>query len=501
MHLYDMRVIISTILLLVWVSSAWGQERCHITADRAHYRAGEHLYFSVTALDDAGISDQSAIAYVGLYAAEGLAASAKAELIEGRGGGEMELPANLATGNYLLVAWSRAGLRYDNAPVISVYNPASTRRTGEVLVSDELPAQRAETARTSVERSYEEPVTLCVSLARDKGLPEYGSVTGGLLAGTPEAEPEGEVVTVRIAGNENYEELEAFIAVPGSDQFYPATIGPGGVVRFQTENLRGHQDVAFVIGKDDQVGQYTIDVESPFPAAIDATIPPLQLAPAMRGTLSSLGNAAIDTLPDRFPARKPASLYGDRETHFSYILNDYNRFPTMRETLIEFVSDIRARQLNGKTDLRVRYREDVGGNFHFDKGRSLTLLDGVPVFQQHLLYEYDPSLVERIDVYRGIYFLGNNYFSGIANFVTFGRNLPGFTFGGDVKILEFDGVSPVRAYSGGHETLYWNPLLRLEAGQPLRIALPETAAGSYILTIEGYTASGRPVRETIHLAR
>ena len=498
-----MRRWIAFVILLGCAVTAWGQERCHIAADRSHYRAGETVHYAVTALDEGGISDQSSIAYVGLYAAEGLAASAKAELIEGRGGGELALPATLPTGNYLLLAWTKAGMCYDNARILSIYNPSTTRRSGAVTIAETLPEVPL-TPAVGAEYTLrlDEAATVSVSLVRDNGLPEPSALeNGGTVPGSPEVETFGEIVTLQIAGDQDYAGLEAFIAVPGSDQFYPATIEKDGTARFQTENLRGHQDVAFVIGKDEAVGNYTLTLQSPFPAAIGAEIPALTLAPAMRPSLATLGDTSLDTLDVTFPAHKSASLYGDIETHFSYILDDYNRFQTMRETLVEFVSDIRARRENGKTELRVRYREDVGGNFHFDKGRSLTLLDGVPVFQQQLLYDYDPALVERIDVYRGIYFLGNNYFSGIANFVTFGRDLPGFTFGGDVKILEFDGVSPVRAYSGGHETRYWHPMVPLEAGEPLHVVLPDAATGDFILTIEGFTASGQAIRVRARLSR
>ena len=150
---------------------------------------------------------------------------------------------------------------------------------------------------------------------------------------------------------------------------------------------------------------------------------------------------------------------------------------------------------------QVRFREDVNAPFKFDRGRSLTMLDGVPIFKQQLIYDYDPSLVERIDVYRNVFFLGANYFRGIANFVTFKKDLPGFTFGGDIKILGFDGISTPRAYGGGHETLYWNPIVSLDAGQRLDISLPESAYGSYILTIEGFTLSGKHIREVFHLSK
>lgn len=490
-------------LLLSGCLCASAQESCYITADRAHYRAGERLFCAVTArADDGSISASSGIAYVGLYSPEGLAASGKVELIDGRGGGEIVLPKSLATGNYLLLAWTCAGGRCGKTSVISIYNPHTTARVGEVIVSETIPSpDQAAPSRRSATIQLDERATVSVSLVRDCGLPRHTPVEGVRMAEPGSPEPDGEIISVRIGGTENYQGLEAFLAVPGSDQLYPAPIEKDGLVRFHTENIRGHKDVAFVIGKDDVVGNYTLSLLPPFPERVDRPVPSLTLTPSMKEAIATLGNVHLDTLDIRFPERKPASLYADPATRYDYILDDYTRFPTMRETLIEFVYDIRARKEDGKIRLSVHYREDVNGYYRFDKDRALVMLDGVPIFNHQLIYDYDPALVERIDVYRGVYFMGNNYFRGLANFVTFEKTLPGFRFGDDVKILELDGVSPVHAYAGGHETLYWNPLLTLEAGQPLEITPPAGAEGRFILTIDGFTDSGKPVHEQFFLSK
>ena len=490
--------------LFLSASIAFGQERCHIVTDRFHYIAGERLFCSVTALSESGsgISEQSGVAYAALYSAEGLAASSRIELIDGRGGGEMTLPKTLPTGNYLLAAWTKASGLCDRIRVISVYNPATTARTGDVVIEEEYaPAQAEARKHSSAEISLDENAHLSVALVRDCGLPQYEALPGGRIAAAGLDEPEGEIISVRISGNENYEGLEAFLAVPGSNQLYPAPIEKNGTVRFHTENIHGNQDVAFVIGKNDEVGKYTLSLVQPFPEAIGLEIPAMRLSLSMKPLIAELGNSVVETLDIVFPERKPSSLYADKSTSFSYILDDYTRFPTMRETITEFVSDIRARRDNGEVDLRVRYIEDMNGYSRYDKKRSLIMLDGVPIFKQQLIYEYDPTLVERIDIYRGIYVMGNNYFRGMANFVTFEKTLPAFSFGDDVKILEIDGVSPVHAYSGGHETLYWNPLVELETGQKLEISLPETAEGRYILTVEGFTDSGKAVCEKFLLSK
>ena len=137
------------------------------------------------------------------------------------------------------------------------------------------------------------------------------------------------------------------------------------------------------------------------------------------------------------------------------------------------------------------------------------LLDGVPVFDHAKMMAYDPLLIESVNVYPQTSFVGSRIFKGIVNFVTYKRNLPGFTFDGSTRVVDWQGVSWPQASTGARlaagdtypdyrQTLYWHPLLQIGAGQTLTIpiCLPDYK-GSFVVEAEGLTASGAPVAARI----
>ena len=127
-------------------------------------------------------------------------------------------------------------------------------------------------------------------------------------------------------------------------------------------------------------------------------------------------------------------------------------------------------------------------------------MDGVPVFNHSLVYNLDPALVKRVDVYPFYCTFGQAMYSGVANFVTFKGDLGGIRFGDNVRILDYEGVAtPVafvpsesHRYPGERETLLWQPLVELSAGQELVLPLLKADEG-LVLVVEGLTAEGKPV--------
>ena len=156
--------------------------------------------------------------------------------------------------------------------------------------------------------------------------------------------------------------------------------------------------------------------------------------------------------------------------------------------------------------------EDGSPDPRFYSRSSLVLLDGVPVFDQSRIYTYDPALVEDIDIYPYVYYVGKREFGGIVNFVTYKRNLPGMRFSSNVRVVGYQGVLYPTAYTcasvaGGstypdyRRTAYWHPLVDLKAGvsRQLRCLLPGYP-GTFTVTVEGLTDGGAPIRRTARIS-
>ena len=214
-----------------------------------------------------------------------------------------------------------------------------------------------------------------------------------------------------------------------------------------------------------------------------------------------------DTLYEFLPVRGDGLF--DEQSCIRYVLDDYTRFHSLEEDFIEFMTELRARKgPDGKTRIQVRLNEDAAGA-GFSEEPALVLLDGVPVFDHAKMMAYDPLLIESVSVYPQTCFVGSRIFKGIVNFVTYKRNLPGFTFDGSTRVVDWQGVSWPQAYTGRRlaagdtypdyrQTIYWHPLLEIGAGETVKIpcVLPDYR-GSFVVVAEGLSATGEPVTARI----
>lgn len=532
-------------------------ERTYIATDRDVYLAGETVWCSAFCVDagTGGLSSLSSTVFLELHSARGKALEAKVALAEGRGGGNFELPRNLPTGNYRLIAYTalnrgERGYQYDGlcSKTISVYNIFSRERVEagvkvvETLpVAPDAPAEAGELtlllpaafkAGEGFSFQIESPAeaTLCVSVSHADALPRNENPTIGnfLSALSSVVRPdyseqilpdyEGEVIRGRIVGfnPESRESLAgkyAFLSAPGNQSdIYASRIDSAGNLIFFTGNIFGQKEqITEIEGIDPNLNCH-VELESPFTAT--GVTPPLPL-PLCASVAEALSVRAAtmqierrfktDTLLEYLP-RRDNVLFEDNVGH-RYHLDDYTRFPLVKELFIEFILEVTVRERAGEQTIHVSIREGES-NTNFSRQPALVLLDGVPVFDHGKILDYDPLLVENIDVYPYVYFISGRQFDGVVNLETYKHTLPAMQFGSNVRVVNFQGVSFPAAYrreaSSGdsaptypdyRQTAYWHPLVHIPAGGRVVLEglLPDYP-GDFILTVEGLTSDGRPVR-------
>ena len=522
-------------------------ERTYISTDRPYYAAGDRVYVSAFCLTpEKEFSSFSAITYLELYSSDGHSVNGKVALQQGRGAGYLDLPSDLPTGNYRLIAYTavnhnESGYDYSaHSKIISIYNTSSSSRVGGgVTVSSGKPESNVsspESGLLSVSMGENEEGSLMiflesgtnasvsVSVFHDEDLPEYdkssiGTMTGSYTLPTgfsDNAVPEydGEIIKVKIEPSGPISELigkDIFIATPGStSDIYAAQCDEDGTASFFTTDIFGKKDMAIEIKEYDK--PFSFSIESPFKGkGSKEGIPSLEISAENEKGISRLGEAMqvasmfdADTLYEYLPTR---ALPFTGKDNISYILDDYTRFETLREVFIEYLFDINAKRDRSKgVTLSVSCNDSYGRNSYFPDGESLILLDGVPVFDHNLVYGYDPALLRRIDVYPYVYFLGGKVYEGMANFVTFEGNMPSFDFGPEVRIADFQGAGyPIRITGENfpedspnlRETIYWNPLMELDKDNStgIKVNLP-AYTGKFRIVVEGIDSEGNPIRKT-----
>ena len=531
-------------------------ERSYVATDRSVYVAGDRVWCSAFCLDAGGghLSSVSSLLYLELHGDGGFVLGAKVALDGGRGAGSFILPATLPTGNYKLIAYTaqnraEEGYRYDNgtARILSVFNPFTKERNGVARLSDEeyasleasataasadgieifLPEEgfAAQIARLALKASVN--ATVAVSVYRDGTFAPVGGAAISDFVKTASKvgevrfsddvlpEYEGEIIHGRIVGTDPARLAEwggktAFISSPGGyGDIYSARVGDDAQVRFFTGNIYGTRELVCDFMDADTTLAGHIELASPFVMPSVGAAAPLAINAAMASDVEDMAASVqierhfhADTLFDYLPLRDNL-LFG--ENYIDYRLDDYTRFPLMKEVFVEFLREIRP--LRGGKEFQMLIYEDRGATT-LSKGPVLVLIDGVPVFDHSKIYNYDPLLVEYIRIFNAPHRIGNVVFDGVADFVTYKRNLPAMKFGPNARVVQYQGVSLPAAFTGRQlpdkaaypdfrRTAYWHPIVNLRAGESegIEVRLPELP-GRYRVVVEGLDENSRPVYAT-----
>ena len=548
-----MKKTIGTLLVLLFagiLAHAAPVERIYVSTDRNVYLAGDAVWCSLTCLDGNGrFSNESAVSYLELVSLDGTVCTAKIALLEGRGAGSFRIPVSTPTGTYRLVAYTAVNAVEDGAPwlagsrLLTVFNSTSSARISDgVEILDEADYEARKPAETPSEGSLElstrvrlprnasAVVTLhnagtaaSVSLSVhhvDGLLPAARENTpGSFLRAIPrsvvtgrEVSPEvdGEVVSARIRGTivkDQDDVSTATLSTAGSPtDLYMGRSEGDDLIRFYTSNIYGDREIVCEVSQLDRKEGF-IDFESPFIRPSAGNLPKLLLSPAQRTDLTARKAALraektlrIDTLTTFMTHREDLLL--SSVAHHRYHLDDYTRFPSVREIVVEILPEVQLRREKGRNVMTLTVSDAL--NKRYDRTDNiLVMMDGVVVSDLDLLLNFDAMLIEDIDIYDEAFLCGKMPFRGLVNFITKKNYVTALHFPANVRVVDFQGVAYPVAYGGAvppgegqdlRQLLYWHPLLELEAESDYRLEIHTPGyAGNFKVVAEGFTKDGKPI--------
>ncbi|MBR0053652.1 MAG: hypothetical protein IJP73_07090 [Bacteroidales bacterium] len=546
-----------TTVLLAWTGillSAAPVERVYVSTDRPVYLAGDAVWCSLSILDRNGrFSNESAVAYLELVSTDGTACTAKIGLLEGRGAGSFRIPVTTPTGTYRLVAYTAVNAAEEGTPwmagsrILTVFNTTSAARVaGGVELVDEADYEKQETAGTAPEGALElsmrvrlpknapavlnlhnagsaASVSLSVYHEDDLAAAPQENTPGSFLEAIPdtarlsrEASPEkdGEVITARLRGT----------LIHGPDDLSFATLSSAGSpsdvyigrtdgddrIRFYTSNIYGNREIVCEVSQLDRKEGY-IDFESPFLRPDAGKLPRLRLSPAQRTDLMARKTALrrektlrTDTLTSFMAHREDLLLASVAPRR--YHLDEYTRFPSVREIIVEIIPELTLRSVGGEPMLFLTYGDALGRRF--DRTNNiLVMMDGVVLSDLGLLLDFDAMLLEDIDIYNQAVIVGKTPVNGIVNFITKKNYVTALRFPANVRVVDFQGVAYPVAYHGAvpagegqdlRELLYWDPVLKMEQGSDRRLEIHTPGySGRFKAVAEGFTEDGKPVYQEL----
>ena len=546
---------ISTLLLALagMLAQAAPVERIYVSTDRDVYLAGDAVWCSLSCLDENGrFSDESAVSYVELVSQEGTACTAKIGLLGGRGAGSFRIPATAPTGTYRLIAYTAVNKAEEGTPwlagsrLLTIFNSTSRARVAdgveivpearyEALRPAPLAAEGALEISTRVRVRKGAPAVLnlhnggenaSISLSvyhEDDLLPaDNRNTPGNFLRNLPvytglkravSVEHDGEVITARLRGTilKGEEDLAfATLSAAGSPtDLYLGQSEGDDRLRFFTSNIYGDREIVCEVFQLDRKEGY-IDFESPFLYPELDPLPKLRLSPSLRSDLTARKAALraekalrLDTLTTFMAHREDLLLSSIAPKR--YHLDDYTRFPSFREIIVEIIPELHLRTENGKPSLLLTYSDALRRQFDVTDD-ILVMMDGVVLTDLNLLLDFDAMLIEDIDIYDEPFLCGKTPFFGLVNVITKKNYVTALHFPANVRVLDFQGVAYPVAYNGAvpkgegqdlRQLLYWHPLLQVDAASDYRIEFTTPGyAGRFKVVAEGFTEDGKPVYQT-----
>ncbi|MGB5818172.1 MAG: hypothetical protein WBG90_01715 [Saonia sp.] len=242
-----------------------------------------------------------------------------------------------------------------------------------------------------------------------------------------------------------------------------------------------------------------------------------KLLPSMKDMIlersfhNQIENAFFSVKPDTVKTIK-TDLPFYRNNPLVYDLDDYTRFSTLKETVVEIIKHVWiSKDELGNSIFQVR------GNppYYESPYPPLVLIDGILVRDQHNLMDYNAKKIKRILLGRDRYIMGKKIHHGVIDIETIRTDYNIAANGMSIKEVELFRPVPKKKYFRQAYTdstyaktvripdfryqLLWLPDLKLEARKKEIVFYTSDVKGNFEIYLEGFTASGEPtsIREVI----
>jgi len=237
------------------------------------------------------------------------------------------------------------------------------------------------------------------------------------------------------------------------------------------------------------------------------------LSPEMKNLIversinSQIQNAYFNVIPDSINVNKKLNTSFYKTVGEDYYLDEYTRFPTLRETATEILENVWTKKdKNGKYVFIVRGREF--DPYYGTELLPLVIVDGVYIQNHEDATEYDARKVESIGVYREEYYYDSKVFKGIVFIKTFQGDFHKTLNSDYIKNIKLFNPTMKKYYKQEYtesskektrripdyrQQLLWIPEFHLNENQATIDFFTSDYKGDYEISLEGFTSRGKPI--------
>ncbi len=521
-----------------------GTESLVVKTNTSVVLTGETLYYQLYCLNKTTVfSDISEIAYLEVIndRKESVFKN-KISLKNGIGSGDYFIPTTLTTGNYKLIAYTNWMLNNSQNNFFekdfTIINPFeehinmiidSTSKKVDVYKNEtENTAENNLLSLNKEKYSKREKAKLVLPKTLDRGnyflnirkidfLSTYSNnetINSDINLKqniTVLPETRGEIITGYIAPKGANSDLNAKIVTLSI---------PGKNFIFKTTKTNSNGKFTFLIDKQTSTSDCYVQLSEPdkenYTIAIDKTPSP-DLSNLIFSNKTSITRKNLKAIQERslatqvenvYFSQKKDSLVEDINTDFffqptekKYNLDDFERFRTFKETIIEIVTELNFKDYNQVPSL---YLRDSKYNITQSPEPCLILVDGLQIQDINALLNYNAYQIESISVVDRPYCYGPKIFNGIVSIIT--KNKDFATIYSDKNILKTTILRPESAkayFEPKYETsntlsripdyrhqLLWKPNIALESNEIIIPFYTSDISGDYEIMLEGLTETG-----------
>ncbi|PVW13873.1 hypothetical protein [Marixanthomonas spongiae] len=325
----------------------------------------------------------------------------------------------------------------------------------------------------------------------------------------------GELLTGKITAiseNQNLEKQKVALSIPGDNFIFKiSNVDTEGNFYFNIDRPYSNNTIALQVLNDFD-NTFEIDVNKQVPISFEKLdfahfyiIPQMKKLIVDRSVYNQIENAYYSVKPDTVKTIPPhTSIYTKKSK--IYNLDEYTRFPTMKETMVEIVNDAWIDWKNGKGAFAIREKD----NSLRSNASVLLLVDGFFVQDHQKLIDYSANKVESIAIMQDKYYYGSQTFQGVMVVKTIEGDFYETPLSDYVKQVEVLPIQQKKKYfkqvypnTNASETLkrvpdyrrqlLWLPDFKMTESSKEITCYTSDILGVYEIVIEGFSKKGMPI--------
>ncbi|HCQ12341.1 hypothetical protein [Flavobacterium sp.] len=526
-------------------------ETVYIQTNNDALITGETLYYQLYCLNPINFkpSDISKIAHVKLVSVDNkVIVEQKLTLKNGAGNGDIFIPSNLNSGVYKLVGYTNWSLNKNDFKYytkdITIINPfqvetkdliaksiATTKNlennsnsttSNGTLVADkknysprELVNFKVNSANQLSNGNYSvsiKKVDAFVSNKSDNPIAFSKINSASEISSSNKSvmilpELRGEIISGEIKSKNSQNSVNSVsigLSIPGENFFFKVVkTNPSGKFYFTIDQDYSNPNIIVQVVSPYR-NEYEIAVNGSTPIELKTLTNNFSVNETMisaikeRAIATQIENAYFNTKKDSVLAKSNTKAFY-KPLEKDYILDAYNRFPTLLETIIEVLKEVYYEKNNNQYKLGVRdYDETIEVS-----EPTLVLVDGIMIQDANELIDLKMDTIYKVSIIQGGYYYGSNIFNGMISFISKNHDYELKTKGNFIanstqinSNLDKDYYKPdyskeenKRIPDYRHQLL-WLP--QYDVSKPISFYTSDVK-GTFEVKIEGFTTEGLPV--------